>query len=115
MDISGLPDWYTAMEWGFTSSTEMREKGATIEEVDEIMKELAPKISYDSPYKTVDVIRAKNKSILKQMTHENYRQYHDARVKIEKILRVLDAFDPITGRGLNAMGERDASVLSEEE
>ena len=49
------------------------------------------------------------------MNHEDYKKYHEAKDRAVKILRVLDAFDPITGRGLNEDGSRDPKVLTADE
>ena len=84
-------------------------------EFEDVMREFASRVEYDSPYSALDIFNGKLAAANMNMSHEDYQVFADTKEQVIKILRVIDAFDPITGRGLAADGSRDPSVLSTEE
>ena len=62
LSATGLPDWYIAMEYGFTSRSQMRTYFVTDREVDDVLREMAPHVKYDSPYTPQEIALAKSEA-----------------------------------------------------
>ena len=115
LDPYGLPDWYVVLEKGFESREQMRKEFINQDEIEDVLKDLAPKVQYDSGYSASDVFDAKVHAVKINMTHEDYQVFYNTKETVKRILRVIDSFDPITGRGLNPDGSRDPCVLTQDE